>query len=301
MTEINKLYIEKYRSTSLEDLVIDPKYRVAIESFIRESNLPNFLLFSQSPGTGKTSTAKILINMLQCDSISLNASNERGIDTVREKVNSFCHNLALNNKVKKCVFLDEADYLTPQAQASLRNLMEEVSSYVFFILTANFETKVIEPLRSRCFCINYNNPPKEQIYKRLNDIVVAEDIQEVDVTRLIELYYPDIRKMVLTLQLVKQGIKVEDLFNDNLFKTVLKEISVGNFHSIKNLVAEYNVETLEFIHWVFEHINKINMPMNKTAKLCEVLCDMEKNIVLGVPSKLVLFAYLERLKICLNI
>lgn len=300
---MNKIpFTERYRATSLNDLVLDNSNKELIFNIISEGNIPNLLLYSNSAGTGKTSMAKIIISTIGCDKLILNASSERGIDTIREKVSSFCKTMSMVKGVKKCVFLDEAEYLTTLAQASLRNLMEEVSSNAFFILTANYEDKIIEPIRSRCMAINFNSPNKVDIQTRLEEICIKEDLDAPYIGDIIEYFYPDIRSMVSALQAIKLGKDYEEVFKqEDIFKQVLKEIVEEKYDLIRQKIINDSIDVKRFVKWLFEKTVYLNLPFEKVGELCLVLSDIEKYISNGVTPKIILLANIKRLKQCLTI
>ena len=142
-----ELWVEKYRPQVLEDYVGNEVIKNKIADYIKERSI-QYLLFYGVAGTGKTTLAKLITKNIDCDLLYLNASDERGIDTIREKIQPFAASMGFNDI--KIVILDEADYLTPQAQATLRHTIEACSSTTRFILTCNYLERIISPLQSRC-------------------------------------------------------------------------------------------------------------------------------------------------------
>jgi len=301
---MNKLpFIEKYRASNLDEIVLDLNSKELIFNAISEGNMPNFFFYSHSAGTGKTSMAKIIIATLACDKLVLNASDERGIDTIREKVSGFCKSMSMIKGAKRCVFLDEADYLTSQAQASLRNLMEEVSSNAFFILTANYEDKIIDALKSRCTIqINFNSPNEEEIEARLLEICANEKIETDYIPNIIENFYPDIRSMVSSLQSIKLGKDFSSIFKElEIFKTVVKEIASGKFDSVRNRIVNDGIDVPRFVKWLFKKTVELNLSPERVSELCLILADIEKYIVQGVTPKIIFLANIVRLQKCLKV
>lgn len=196
------LLVEKYRPKTVEDFIGDDSLIKMIKTIIKEpSKIPHLLLVSQSAGTGKTSLAKLIVRLLKSDVLYMNASDERGIDTIRGKVKEFASTVSFNQDSPKIVHLDEADGLTKDAQNTLRNMMEEYAFNCRFILTCNNQSKIIEPLQSRCKIIQFTNPPKDKILSRLEFICKEEKIEigKDKLDTLVDASYPDIRSMVKNL------------------------------------------------------------------------------------------------------
>ena len=197
----NQLFVEKYRPTKVDDYICDDEMKKMIQSFIdKPFDMPHLLCVS-SPGTGKTTLAKLIVKNTGADYLYLNASDERGIGVIRDKVKEFVSTRGFNSDSPKIVHLDEADGLTNDAQNVLRNLMEEYSFNCRFILTANNYNKIIEPIRSRCEELIFTNPPKEVIVERIVNISRGEEIEisDKDINKIVDVFYPDIRSMVKTL------------------------------------------------------------------------------------------------------
>ena len=153
----NSLWVEKYRPKTLEDFICTEANKDIIASFKNKEEIPN-LLFTGTPGLGKTTLAKIIVNdILGCQYLYINASDENGIDTIRTKVTSFAQTKSIDGKIK-VIILDEADGLSIDAQRVLRNTMEEFARITRFILTANYKYRVIPALQSRCQSLELTPP-----------------------------------------------------------------------------------------------------------------------------------------------
>jgi replication factor C small subunit len=288
MSELqNKIWIEKYRPKKLEDLILRNKGDI-IKFLDNNSSIPHFIFTSNKAGTGKTSLAKIIIKMTNSDSITINSSDERGIDTIREKIKVFAGAMSTNGK-KRCIFLDEADGMTRQSQDSLRNIMETYSDNCFFILTANYIEKLIEPIKSRCVTINFELPQKSEIKERLNSICKQEelDIQDKDLDRILENSYPDIRNMINQLQLIKASGKIE--FPEDRYLAFYKAMKQKDLTFIYAEIYSGTFQILEFTKFLFERLfeNCEKIGLDKTSKIATEIAEVEKHYNLGANLEII--------------
>ncbi len=176
MIDFDKIWVEKYRPAKLDDIILDERTLNIVKEFKNE--IPN-LLFVGNPGTGKTTLARVIVNdILGCNYLYINASDESGIDTIRHNITNFAQTKSFDGGVK-VVILDEADGLTPQAQAALRNTMETFAKYCRFILTANYKHKIIPALQSRCQALDIK-PVIELAVKRCYYILKNEKVKISD-------------------------------------------------------------------------------------------------------------------------
>ncbi len=191
-------WTEKYRPKTLDEIILPEEHKEMIRTAIINRNLPHLILIGP-PGTGKTSLAKVIINELDALPLIINASEERGIDTIRNKVLNF---IQVASSKPKIVFLDEADNLTPDAQAVLRNVMETYSDSARFILTGNYD-KFIAPIKDRCKVIPFRQVSKDEALGILRKIAFSENVileKGDELERIVEAFYPSLRKMISTLQ-----------------------------------------------------------------------------------------------------
>jgi len=193
------LFVEKYRPQSLDEFVGNESLKNTIGKYLKEGNIQNLLFFG-SAGCGKTSLAKLITKQLRADVLYLNSSDERGIDTIREKIVPFASSMGLGGT--KIVILDEADYLTPQAQATLRNTIESFHQNCRFILTCNYINRIIDPLQSRCKMFNVVPPSKLEVAHHLRSILDGEGIEYTmnDLAKVVKQHYPDLRQMLNSIQ-----------------------------------------------------------------------------------------------------
>ena len=205
-----ELWVEKYRPTTLDGYVGNETIKNKIADYLKQGSIQNLLLHGVA-GTGKTTLAKLLVKNIDCDYLYINASDERGIDTIREKIQPFALSMGFNDV--KIVILDESDYLTPQAQATLRHTIEACSATTRFILTCNYLERIISPLQSRCQTFEITPPSKDEVREKCYDILAQENVSyDNNIYKVIDTHYPDIRKIINTLQgsVVDDRIKIDN-------------------------------------------------------------------------------------------
>tara|TARA_Y100000356_G_scaffold131178_1_gene134515 strand:+ start:179 stop:1129 length:951 start_codon:yes stop_codon:yes gene_type:complete len=242
----NSLWVEKYRPQKLEEYVGNEHLKQKVNDYLQSGDIPHLLFFGKA-GTGKTTLAKLIVNSIDCDHIIINASDENNVDTVRNKVKGFASTVGF--KDLKVIILDEFDYMTPNAQAILRNLMETFSKHCRFILTCNYVEKVISPIRSRTQEFQIVPPTRKDVAVQISQILGKEGVkfQPKDLVPIIDSSYPDIRKVINTCQLGthKGELKIDtkSVIEGDL-KTKLIEIFVSKdemrnkFMKIRKTVAD---------------------------------------------------------------
>ena len=256
----NTLLVEKYRPTVLQDYVGNEQVKETIQKYLDQNDIQNFIFYGPA-GTGKTTLAKLIVKNLNCDHLYINASDENGIDTIREKVKGFASAASWNGI--KVVILDEADFITINGQAALRNVIETFSRSTRFILTCNFIERIIDPIQSRCQVLKIVPPSKSVIAKRLASIMELENISHniKEVATIVNKNYPDVRKMLNTIQLSnKDGeLKIDEsvLASNNYTKEVLKELTqTKNWIKIRQIIADSGVKDFEELYrLLFEYIS----------------------------------------------
>lgn len=257
----NSLLVEKYRPSTLENYVGNENIKKSIAKYLDQNDIQN-LIFYGPAGTGKTTLAKIIVKNLDCDHLYINASDERGIETIRDKVQGFA--MVASFKPLKVVILDEADFLTIQAQASLRNIIETFSRTTRFIMTCNFVERIIDPLQSRCHVLKIVPPTKKDVARHLAWVLDQEKIryEMQDLVPLINQYYPDLRKCINTIQLstIDNDLKLDQsiLVSSNYIDKVINELSnKANFKTVRQIIADANVDDFdELFKSLYEKANE---------------------------------------------
>ena len=246
--KINTLWVEKYRPSSLDTYIGNEHLKSKVNVYLESGDLPHLLLFGKA-GTGKTTLAKLLVNNIECDYLYINASDENNVDTVRTKVKNFASTIGF--KDMKIIILDECDYITPNAQAALRNLMETFSKHCRFILTCNYVERIIDPIQSRCQSFQIVPPSKSDVAKHLHNILVKENVMDTmeDIKVLVDSGYPDIRRIINSAQrnVVKGKLKLDTssiIQNDYKLK-LLKILETQNkknaFKDVRQLLADNKI------------------------------------------------------------
>ena len=254
-TKENSLLNEKYRPTTLDKFVGNENLKKSLSKYLEQNDILN-LIFYGPAGTGKTTLAKLIVSNLDCDYLYINASDERGIETIRDKVQGFASTISF--EPIKVVILDEADFLTIQAQASLRNIIETFSRTTRFIMTCNFVERIIDPLQSRCQVLKIIPPTKKDVAKHLVWILDQESIKYdiKDLVPLINQYYPDLRKCINTIQLstLDNQLKLDQsvLVSSNYIDKVINVLSEGSkfnkidcYNDIRQIIADANVDDFD--------------------------------------------------------
>ena len=242
------LWVEEYRPKTINDCILPDSLKTLFKSFIKKGELSN-LLFSGTPGIGKTTVAKALCEELNCDWIMINGSEEGGIDVLRNKIKNFASTVSLSGG-KKVVILDEADYLNPQStQPALRGFVEEFHKNCRFILTCNFKNRIIEPLHSRFSNIEFRINPKDKpklaskLFERAVYILKEQNIsyEEKVLAELIKKHFPDFRKLINELQrysvsgTIDAGILVN--VSDENLKSLLTHLKNKEFSDMRKWVV----------------------------------------------------------------
>ncbi|NBO99670.1 MAG: AAA family ATPase [Proteobacteria bacterium] len=273
--DVNKVWTEKYRPNTLDDIVLSDDTRKILKSFIKDDEIPN-LLFCGHAGIGKTTTAKVLIQTLDAENIYKNCS-EVGIDIVRNDITGFSRTKSFNGK-KKIVLLDEVDGMaSTEAQRSLRNVLEEYAGHCRFILTCNYKHRVIVPLQSRCQSIDLD-PQLQEVVKRCYNILKSENVSVTEESKkkligLVRRYFPDIRKCVNELQKysTSKTLEIPDLNIKDEFAAKIIQLVVSKKVLIVRKVIIENESTFNgdygmLMKALFDAVYTGNYSLNEAQK-----------------------------------
>ena len=263
-------WAEKYRPTRFKDIVLDENNRILLENAIETNNFPNLLLYGP-PGTGKTTTIINLIDKYQEKysqknkglKIHLNASDDRGIEIIRNQINSFVNTKSLFGKGLKFVILDEVDYMTKNAQHALRYLIQQYSTDIRFCLICNYISKIDIALQNEFIRLRFSQLPKKDIFSFLKNIIISEklDIEDEKLHSILDIYKSDIRSMINFIQCNhdNNGLNVKIIKNDYWLKLIqiIKKKKIDVIQHIKQTCIEYNVEikyfVLEFLFFLIKN------------------------------------------------
>lgn len=260
------IFAEKYRPTTISECILPKKLKEDFNNIIAKKTFPN-LLFVGGPGTCKTSAAKSLLNDLNCDYIMINGSLEGNIDTLRTKILNYASTKSFKSG-RKYIILDEAENLNSNStQPSLRNFMEQFASNAGFILTCNYENKIIPPLLSRLSRIDFSIPKDERIdiasqfVKRCFHILEKEEIKydKAVIIQLVKKYFPDFRKTLNELQRasLKGEINSSILSTTNTsFDELIKMIRDKDILKIRKWTTENNITVIDHIEEFYDSASK---------------------------------------------
>ena len=241
----HSLWVEKYRPKNLSTYVGNEHLKEKVKRYIYSEDVPHLLLYGKA-GTGKTTLAKIVVNNIDCDYMYINASDENKVDDVRNKIKTFASSVGF--KSLKVIILDECDYLTPNAQAALRNLMETFSKHCRFILTCNYVERIIDPIQSRCQSYKVVPPSKKEVAQQMVNILTQENckFELDDIALIVNAGYPDIRRVINSAQrqIVDGKLKIDttSVIQNNYKLQLLEMLSSGvKLNDIRKLIADNSI------------------------------------------------------------
>ena len=253
-------WVEKYRPTSFNDIVLNKENTTIFETIFRLNYIPNILLYGP-PGTGKTTTIINLISKFQKNNnqenkglmIHLNASDERGIDIIRNQINSFVNSKALFNVGMKFVILDEVDYMTKNAQQALKYLLQEYRDNVRFCLICNYISRIDDSLQNEFVKLRFNQLPTTDIHKFLNKVNINEklNLSDEQLSAIQNTYRSDIRSMVNYMQSNQLAILNTQVISTKIFAEIDKIIANSTVEKLRNMLYNvskmYNIDTKTII------------------------------------------------------
>ena len=280
MLKEHTLFTERFRPTDPKDYIGNEVFKASLDQWIKQQDIPHILLYGPA-GTGKTTAAKLIVANLDCDHIYINCSDENGIETIREKVKSFAS--AATFRALKVVIMDEADFLTINAQAALRNVIETFSKTTRFIFTCNYVERVIDPIQSRTSVFEVLPPSKKEVAKRCVQILDEEACNRAtdDIVAIVNKTYPDIRKTLNVLQscIVYDPVGTFLQLNKEItsqyeyIKQIIDLIKSNNdkaFNQIRQIVADSNIRDYnELYRALFENLDSFHNPVLGTIIIAE--------------------------------
>ena len=291
----HSLWVEKYRPNTLQTYIGNDHLKSKVSVYLESGDVPHLLLFGRA-GTGKTTLAKLIVNNIDCDYLYINASDENSVDVVREKVKNFASTLGF--KDMKVIILDECDYITPNAQAALRNLMETFSKNCRFILTCNYVERIIDPIQSRCQAFQIIPPDRKEVAQHLANILDNENVNYdiKNIATIVNGGYPDIRRVIngAQRQVVNNELVIdENTSTQNDYKLQVLDIlktqdKKNSFQNIRQLLADSKVSDFSDLFrllfdtiddWATGHIAECILILSKYQQSDAVVVDKEINIM----------------------
>ena len=266
------MWTEKYRPKTVEECILPERLKKPFQEYVNQKNIPNLLL-SGGAGVGKTTIAKAMCNEVGCDFMILNGSDENGVDTIRFKIKNYASSMSLTGG-RKVVILDEADYLTPNAQAILRNAIEEFSGNCSFIFTCNYKSKIIDPIHSRCAVIDFNLKNNEkatmaaQFFKRLQSVLQSEAVEYDDkvIAEVVKKHFPDFRRVLNELQRYSQFGKIDagilSQIGDVQINEIVKYIKGKDFGAIRKWAATCDMDANVVFRQLYDALYETMKPQS---------------------------------------
>ena len=296
MNEIkHSLWVEKYRPSSMDTYIGNEHLKSKVSIYLESGDLPHLLLFGRA-GTGKTTLAKLLVNNIDCDYLYINASDENSVDVVRDKVKNFASTLGFQEM--KIIILDECDYITPNAQAALRNLMETFSKHCRFILTCNYVERIIDPIQSRCQSFQIIPPDRKQVAQHLSNILDNENVKyELDnVVTIVNGGYPDIRRVINGAQrqvvnnelVIDKNTIIQNDYKLQVLEILEKQDKKNSFKNIRQLLADSKVTDFSDLFrllfdtvddWGRGHVAECILTLSQYQQSDAIVVDKEINIM----------------------
>ena len=296
MNEIkHSLWVEKYRPTTMDTYIGNEHLKSKVSLYLESGDLPHLLLYGRA-GTGKTTLAKLLVNNIECDYLYINASDENSVEVVRDKVKNFASTLGFQEM--KVIILDECDYITPNAQAALRNLMETFSKNCRFILTCNYVERIIDPIQSRCQSFQIIPPDRKQVAQHMSNILDNENIKyELDnIVTIVNSGYPDIRRVINGAQrqvvnnelVIDKSSIIQNDYKNQVLEILKTQDKKNSFKNIRQLLADSKVTDFSDLFrlmfdtvddWGKGHIAECILILSKYQQSDAIVVDKEINVM----------------------
>jgi DNA polymerase III delta prime subunit len=303
------LWTEKYRPKNIEDCILPERLKKPFQEYVSQKNIPNLLL-TGGAGVGKTTVAKAMCNEIGCDFMVINGSDENGIDMVRNKITNYASSMSFAGG-RKVIIIDEADYLSANAQAAFRNAIEEFAVNCSFIFTCNFKNKIIEPLHSRCAVIEFGLKASEkssmagQFFKRIQTILSTEEItyETPVVAELIKKHFPDFRRVINELQRFSKFGNIDtgvlSQIVDVSLNDIIKFIKDKDFGAIRKWVASNDVDPASLYRKLYDNLYEVLKPQS-IPQAVVILADYQYKQAFVADQEINLVACLTELMVSLE-
>ncbi len=307
------IWVEKYRPQSFEDVAGQSDITNQLSTYVEDNNLPN-LMFSGPAGTGKTTSAEIIAKEVYGDDwsdnfVELNASDDRGIDVVRDRIKSFARS-SIGDYDHRLIFLDEADSLTDDAQSALRRTMEQFSNNVRFILSCNYSSQIIDPIQSRCSLYRFTPLSDESVASRLEEIADMEDVEytEEGIDALVYASNGDMRRAVNSLQAASSASDVVDEDSvyqitatarpdeiRNMIQSALDGDYIDSRDQLTTLMFERGISGGDILEQLHRLIWDFDLSDGVVVDLADQIGEVDYRIRMGADTQMQLQALLARL------
>ena len=267
------LWTEKYRPRKVDDCILPEYLKKTFNEYVAQGNVPNLLL-TGGPGVGKTTAAKAMCNEIGCDFMVINGSDERGIDTLRVKIKQYASSVSFAGG-RKVIIIDEADYLTPEAQAAMRGAIEEFAINCSFIFTCNYKSRLIEAIHSRCSVIEFKLQNGEKVkmatalMKRVEGILEAEEVKydKRVIAEVIQKHFPDYRRVLNELQRYATNGAIDVGILSQIAEVSIKELigflKAKDFSSMRKWVAiNSDMDHVKLYRSIYDNLYEILKPQS---------------------------------------
>lgn len=300
------LWTEKFRPQSIEACILPERLKKPFQEYVNKKTLPNLLLHGGA-GVGKTTVAKAMCNEIGCDFMVINGSDENGVDTIRVKIKNYASSMSFVGG-RKVIIIDESDYLTTNAQAILRNAVEEFAGNCSFIFTCNYKNRIIDPLHSRCAVINFGlkNGEKAKMasafFKKIQSILQSEKVEYDDavIVELIKKHFPDFRRVINEIQRYSQLGKIDigilSQIGEVSISQIVKHLKDKDFGSIRKWVATTEIDATVLFRKIYDGMYDVLKP-HSIPKAVLILADYQYKQAFVVDQEINIVAFLTELMI----